>query len=280
MRALVWQRLGAALIIAILLGTLLVPVAAASNQPAPLARPLAAGRIHIVRPGETLYSIARLYGVDVYELARANGIYNLNRIYVGQRLVIPDGAPPGPIYYTVRRGDTLSRIAARFGTTVWALMQLNGIRNPNLIYVGQVLLIRGAVPPPPPPPPPPPGGWQAQYFNNRDLAGTPVLTRTDANINFNWGYGSPAPQVYADNFSARWTRTFNMSGGTYRISATVDDGIRVYVDGVLVIDAWQVQAVTTYTRDVVIAAGNHTFVVEYFEAEGLAEVHLSSTRLY
>jgi len=258
---------------AIYVGQRLVIPGAVPHPPAP--------RIHIVRVGETLSSIAWHYGVNVYVLAQANHIYNLNWIYPGQRLVIPGAVPP-PLpavkYYTVRYGDTLSGIAARFGTTVWRLMQLNHIGNPNWIYVGQVLLIYGTIPPPPPPPPPP-GGWHAQYYNDRDLSGPPVVERTDADINFNWGYGSPAPAVLADNFSARWTRTFNMSGGTYRITARVDDGVRVYVDGVLVIDAWQVQAVTTYVQDVVIPAGNHTFTVEFFEAEGLAEVHITSQKL-
>jgi len=265
---------------AIYVGQRLVIPGAAPQPPAP--------RVHVVRAGETLSSIARLYGVDMYALARANNIYNLNRIYPGQRLVISGGgAPPpapAPTYYTVRYGDTLAKIAARFGTTVWSLMQLNHISNPNLIYAGQVLRVSGTVPPPgppppPPPPSPPPGGWTAQYYNTRDLSGAVALSRTDADLNFNWGFSSPAAAVFADNFSARWNRTFNMSGGTYRITARVDDGVRVYVDGVLVIDAWQVQAVTTYTRDVIIPTGNHTFTVEYFEAEGVAEIHITSQKL-
>jgi LysM repeat protein len=274
------RRVGAIVAIVLVLSFMLIPAASASGEASPAAQPAAAGRIHIVRPGETLMGIARLYGVDVYELARVNHIYNLNRIYVGQRLVIPDGAPPPPLYYTVRPGDTLTKIAARFGTTVWALVQLNHISNPNRIYVGQVLLIRGTLPPPPPPPPPPPGAWAAPDYNNRDLTGTPALERRDADVNFNWGYSSPAPAVTADNFSARWTRTFYMSGGTYRITARVDDGVRVYIDGVqVIVDAWKVQAVTSYTQDVVLTTGNHTFTVEYFEAEGVAEVHLTSQKL-
>lgn len=69
-------------------------------------------------------------------------------------------------FYVIRCGDTLSGIAARFGTTVWALQQLNGIWNPNLIYAGQTICVRGAHKPPPPPcepphpkPPPYPGGF-------------------------------------------------------------------------------------------------------------------------
>jgi LysM repeat protein len=127
---------------------------------------------YVVRPGDTLFKISRQYGVSIQALAEANHIVNPNLIYVGQVLVIPTGggtvppppAPPPPgtgSTYVVQRGDTLSRIAARFGVTVTALAQANNIANPNVIYVGQVLTIPGgggSVTPPPPPPPPPPSG--------------------------------------------------------------------------------------------------------------------------
>ncbi len=58
--------------------------------------------------------------------------------------------------YVVQRGDTLSAIAARFGTTVWRLAAINGIANVNRIYAGQTLCVSTITPPPPPPPPP---GW-------------------------------------------------------------------------------------------------------------------------
>ena len=113
----------------------------------------ACSQYYVVRRGDTLSQIARWYGVSLNALAQANGIYNPSRIYVGQRLCIPGGhpgpgpIPPGPVppgpycgqYYTVQRGDNLTRIAGWCGTTVRSLMHLNGIHNPNLIFVGQVL---------------------------------------------------------------------------------------------------------------------------------------------
>ena len=112
---------------------------------------------YTVRWGDTLYSIARRHGATVQAIAQASGISNTSFIRVGQVLCIPTGeAPPPPPtppsdgYYTVQRGDTLSSIARRYGTTVQAIAQANQIYNPSLIHVGQVLLIpSGGTPIPP-----------------------------------------------------------------------------------------------------------------------------------
>jgi LysM repeat protein len=121
--------------------------------------------VHVVRRGENLFRIALRYGLTTQALATANGIANLNRVYVGQRLVIPGrGTTPSPPAqpapsgqtHTVRRGDTLSAIARRYGVSMWALAQANSIRNPSFIYVGQVLRIPSGGNPAPPSPSPSP----------------------------------------------------------------------------------------------------------------------------
>ena len=154
---------------------------------------------YVVQWGDTLSSIARQFGTTVQAIVDANNIANPNLIYAGQTLIIPGGNPPPPpppgptvtppppppptgnCTYTVRPGDTLYAIALRNNTTIAVLVQLNGIANPNLIYVGQVLQLPcdGGPPPPPPPPgptvtppPPPPGssgmevGGQTQTLAN------------------------------------------------------------------------------------------------------------------
>lgn len=96
--------------------------------------------IYYVRYGDTLSGIAYKYGVNVYTLARNNGISNINWIYPGQRLKVT-GTVSTQRTYTVRYGDTLSGIAYRYGVNVYTLARNNGISNINWIYPGQKLNI-------------------------------------------------------------------------------------------------------------------------------------------
>ncbi len=104
--------------------------------------------IHTVAWGETLYSIARAYGVTPQAIASANGISVNSWVYAGTRLTIPtnkrddDVAPTTPSgYYTVRAGDTLFAIAARFGTTTDAISAANNLPSNGVLYVGWSLKI-------------------------------------------------------------------------------------------------------------------------------------------
>ena len=122
--------------------------------------PPVGGCVYIVRPGDTVSGIAYRHGVSISSIVYANHIANPNRIYAGQRLVIPCAPPVPPTpapsgwYYVVRRGDTLAKIALRFGTSVWRIATANNIPNPNLIYPGQRLYIpKGTAPVSPTPTP-------------------------------------------------------------------------------------------------------------------------------
>jgi LysM repeat protein len=119
------------------------------------------GATYVVQPGDTLTSIAARYGITVAQLAAANGLLWNAWVYIGQRLIIPGVAQmptaspiPGGGTHIVQRGDTLSSIALRYGTTVAALMTANRLANPNFIYVGQRLVIPGGVSAPAPSTPP------------------------------------------------------------------------------------------------------------------------------
>lgn len=156
------------MLVALIVGLSIGPVWAAP--------PATSQLVHVVRWGENLTWIAGRYGTTVQAIMYANGISNPNRIYAGQRLLIPGAAPPtmppasscGQVY-TVRPGDTLSGIAYHLGISVHALVLANNIVNPNRIYAGQQLAIPGqsCMPHPPVPRPPkphypspqPPAGW-------------------------------------------------------------------------------------------------------------------------
>lgn len=104
---------------------------------------------YTVQSGNTLWQIAREYGTTVQELASINNISNPNLIYPGQVLKIltnstingSESRGTGSITYTVKRGDTLSKIANVYGVTVTHIVEINNIQNPNLIYPGEKLRI-------------------------------------------------------------------------------------------------------------------------------------------
>ncbi len=109
-------------------------------SPAPSPSPSADYITYVIQPGDTLSGIAARFGTTVSELTRINKISDPDRIYAGNTIKVPES---GASYktYTIRSGDTLSEIAARFGTTVSALTNLNGISDPNRIYAGNTLRI-------------------------------------------------------------------------------------------------------------------------------------------
>jgi LysM repeat protein len=107
-------------------------------------------RFYIVQPGNTLSEIARGFGASVESIAQANHIEDPNIILVGQTLVVPvvqpanlptSGEMTASMPYTIKFGDTLGALASRFGTSVAAIAQVNGLDNPNLIFPGQKLKI-------------------------------------------------------------------------------------------------------------------------------------------
>ncbi|HOT91380.1 MAG TPA: PA14 domain-containing protein [Anaerolineae bacterium] len=125
---------------------------------------------------------------------------------------------------------------------------------------------------------PPPGPWQGEYFNSRDLTQTPVLVRTDAAVDFDWGWESPAPEIPANNFAVRWAGKFTFEAGRYRFTTITDDGVRVYVDDRLVLDSWRPMRGTRYAT-VNLTAGEHSVRVEYFEATQAARAYVTWKKL-
>jgi len=120
-------------------------------------------------------------------------------------------------------------------------------------------------------------GLQGQYYTNTTLTGTPVLTRTDANVDFNWTSGSPGAGVAATNWSVRWTGTLTPpSTGTYSLMLTSDDGSRMYVNGALVVNNWSDHGDQTVSSSIQLTGGQaYTIEIDYYQAGGGDDVHFA-----
>ncbi|MBI4789024.1 MAG: LysM peptidoglycan-binding domain-containing protein [Chloroflexi bacterium] len=190
----------AAFSLALLLATASPLAAQGNSAPTPTPTPFtfSPGKgIYIVQRGDTLSSIAWRFRTTVAILARVNYVYNSNYIWVGMRLIIPVAyppnatptpAPPGSYQtYIVQRGDTLYRIAVRFGTSVYALIVANNIPNANLIYAGMALVIPTLSRPPTPvptvpPPATPPSIPYPVVLRNLQFAPNPMTIRQGSTV--------------------------------------------------------------------------------------------------
>ena len=112
--------------------------------------------------------------------------------------------------------------------------------------------------------------WKGEYWSNPTLSGAPVVTRDDLELNFNWGLGSPAAGVPSDNFSARWTRNLIFAAGTYRFYTNTSDGVRLWVNDVLLIDQWRDMDPTMHQATIYLPEGQHGIQMEYYDRHGTA----------
>lgn len=143
--------------------------------------------------------------------------------------------------------------------------------------VAKIVQVNTETPPPPPPPPAGTGaGLLGQYFNNMTLSSIAALQRTEA-INFDWGTGAPAAGIAADRFSARWSGQVEAPiSGNYVFQTVSDDGIRVTLAGVQIINNWTDHAPTTNNSGVIplVAGTKYPITVEFYENGGGAVVKL------
>ena len=117
-------------------------------------------------------------------------------------------------------------------------------------------------------------GLKGEYFTNRDLSGTPAITRIDRRIRFDWGESAPASGMPPDDFSIRWTGKIRVdSDGEYQFFVLGDDGYRLFVNGQMIIDEWRDQAPTLKEAKLSLKAGTLADVkLEYYEHIGNAQV--------
>ena len=111
-----------------------------------------------------------------------------------------------------------------------------------------------------------PGRYKAEYFNNRTLTGNPAFVRCeDAPIAYNWGASGPGNGLSNDNFSIRWTGWFTFAQDTYSFFTRADDGNRIWVDDVLLMDDWRDQTAHDGSATRAMTRGEHKIKVEYYE---------------
>lgn len=118
------------------------------------------------------------------------------------------------------------------------------------------------------------GPWKGDYYDSRNLTGRAEMTRYSEKLDFNWGSKSPDPSFPPNSFSVRWTRKASFDKATYRFRLLAGSGARLYIDGVLVLDAWTQDKVEERTVDVDMTKGTHKVVVEYYHRKGEARVYL------
>jgi N-acetylneuraminic acid mutarotase len=120
-------------------------------------------------------------------------------------------------------------------------------------------------------------GLLGQYFDNKDFT-NPMLTRTDTQVNFAWGAASPDPSLGADTFSVRWTgQLVPLTTENYTFYTSTDDGVRLWVDGKLVIDKLVNQAIKQYASAPITLTGGQAVDIrmDYFDNTGQATAKLS-----
>lgn len=195
------------------------------------------------------------------------------RVYLGDKHIISDWSkhPARTSVANVSlKGGRYNMAVDYFDDTGHASLKLGWERTgPAVAGAADVTILSSATSTPPPAPAPgPQGSWYASYWNNTQLSGGPVTSRYEANINYDWGVGSPVAGVGADNWSARWTSFVYFPSGTYRFNTISDDGIRVYVHDRYVINNWTDHRATTDAGTISLPAGNYSVAVDYYDQTG------------
>ena len=127
-------------------------------------------------------------------------------------------------------------------------------------------------------PPNEPGkkGLLGEYFTNEELRGEPAVRRIDSTVNFDWGERSPAQGIGADSFSVRWTGSLHATeSGTFEVSVSTDDGVRLYIDNQLLIDNWNDHGEEARSVNYAMEAGkSYDIKMEYYQNQGGAVARL------
>lgn len=123
----------------------------------------------------------------------------------------------------------------------------------------------------------PPAGLRAAFYRGQDFSGTPLLTRIDATIDFNWDYEGPAPGLPQEYYCVRWTGALRAPAtGTYTFHITTDDGMRVWLGNKQLFNEWRPQVPSTFSTRVKLTAGEfYSLRVEYYQLRFQAQARLT-----
>ncbi|MBY0504752.1 MAG: hypothetical protein K2X03_12635 [Bryobacteraceae bacterium] len=210
-------------------------------------------------------------GVAGYQVLR-NGSLIANASAAARTYTDLSVSPSSTYVYTVRAFDAVSNFSGPSNAVPVTTPAITPVNPPP------------APTPTPAPAPPVSGGacpapatnaYTGCYYNNVELTGNPSLVRTDSVLDFNWGTGSPSPAVTPLNFSARWQGNFTFQAGEYTFATLASDGIRLYLDGVLILDRWRDQPGYRFNIRRTVTAGSHLVTVEYYQRTGLPLIAVS-----
>ncbi len=122
--------------------------------------------------------------------------------------------------------------------------------------------------------------WKAEYFAQPDFNSQPVVVRNELEINYNWGTTSPIPGSIPDNdYAVRWSRGLDLDTGNYLFRVDVEGGVRVFLNGQIIIDSWGESALRKLEATAPLDRGRHGLVVEYWKQSGNGQVRFGWTKL-
>lgn len=246
---------------------------------------------YVVKRGDTLAEVAIRFNTTLQALMQANSIKNPNHIEVGDVLRIPAQGGKEPVGPGTPPVQQPSRPEPKGPEPQYPEPQRPEPYRPEP---------KGPEPKGPEPQGPgyrpeprperpeykperpehkPSAGWTGSYYSGKYFDKL-VETREDAEIRFNWYTDSPGAGIPEDRFSVRWERHAHFQPGWYRFTVVADDGVRVFVDDTLIIDAWKIQPANEYTADVYLTGGVHKLNVDYFEETDHAQIQVSYEKLH
>ncbi len=225
----------------------------------------------VLSPGVNELTVEFFDG-NAQSLGSAQITVTLNPFIISQIAYTPEGAflawnsTPGETY-TVLGGETPMPFTAvspllQASTSVLYFIDTNAVPHQRWFYrvkVGEAPLLPGLV---------------AEYFSGTSF-GSLVLSRTDENVDFNWGADAPSPEVPADAFSVRWTGFIVVQNeGLHTFWTESDDGVRFTVAGETIIDNWTDHSVILDEGNISLSKGIQPIVLEYYDSSGDAVIRL------